>query len=737
LAILTGSEENEEITEVMYGIDYTINRGVQFMQNASEKMDLFGEKNGPSIIIEFPDIYKNNYIAAKKRGVKIRFITEITKENIHYCKKILNIVTEMRHLEGLTGGIAVTEKEYMTTTSLKNKQLLTQVFYSNAFEVVRQGQYIFDTFWDKAIPASQRIKEIEEGIEPIKTKILENQNEIYNHLKKSIENSTERYVCSSIGGMDLVYNNFFNLYKEIIERQKRGEGNGIKWITHLDNNKNNIEVVKRFLKTGIQVRHTKNLPSMNFAVDSKSIQATIERMDKGKLMNSLLVSNEPAYVNHFMLFFQELWDNYGIDATERIKDIEVGMEYDIEVIRHSDKTLDLYLEIVQLAQTEILLILPTPKGFIRQLKAIFLAKQISRERKVKVRILTPSNEIVEEWIKILLENKIEGKDNNNVGSIIEYSFYNHDVKIRYIEKMSHTKATILVVDGKESLVMELKDDTKDTFIDAIGLSTHSTSKASVLSYVAIFENLWKQSELYHEIKESNEKLKANDIILNDFINIAAHEMRNPIQPILGLSEQVRKKTLDDEQKKLLDVVIKNAKKLKQLSEDILDLAKIESKTLSLYKEKFDIVELLLNLKEEFKTECYQNKILIIVSAKGYDNYKDDFMLYADKKRLTQVVYNLINNAIKFTSKGSIYVITEKNTNNNALIIKVQDSGIGIDDDIYPKLFTKFVTKSKDGTGLGLYICKNIVEAHGGKMWAENNMDRKGATFSFSLPFDNH
>ena len=731
------NNENEEITEVMYGIDYAINRGVQFMQNASEKMDLFGEKNGPSIIIEFPDIYKNNYIAAKKRGVKIRFITEITKENIHYCKEILNIVTEMRHLEGLIGGIAVTEKEYMATTSLKNKQLLTQVFYSNAFEVVRQGQYIFDTFWDKAIPAGQRIKEIEEGVEPIKTKILENQNEIYNHLKKSIENSTERYVCSSIGGMDLVYNNFFDLYKDIIERQKRGEGDGIKWITHLDNNKNNIEVVKRFLKTGIQVRHTKNLPSMNFAVDSKSIQVTIERMDKGKLMNSLLVSNEPAYVNHFMLFFQELWDNYGIDATERIKDIEVGLEYDIEVIRHSDKTLDLYLEIVQLAQTEILLILPTPKGFIRQLKAIFLAKQISIERKVKVRILTPSNEMVEEWIKILLENKIEGKDNNNVGSIMEYSFYNHDVKIRYIEKMSHTKATILVVDGKESLVMELKDDTKDTFIDAIGLSTHSTSKASVLSYVAIFENLWKQSELYHEIKESNEKLKANDIILNDFINIAAHEMRNPIQPILGLSEQVRKKTIDDGQKKLLDVVIKNAKKLKQLSEDILDLAKIESKTLSLYKEKFDIVELLLNLKEEFKTECYQNKILIIVSAKGYDDDKDDFMLYADKKRLTQVVYNLINNAIKFTSKGSIYVFAEKNTNNNALIIKVQDSGIGIDDDIYPKLFKKFVTKSKDGNGLGLYICKNIVEAHGGKMWAENNVHRKGATFSFSLPFDNH
>ena len=158
------------------------------MQNASKHMDLFGEKNGPSVIIEFDDIYKNNYIAAKNRGVKIRFITEITKDNIHYCKELINIVTEMRHLDGLIGGIAVTEMEYMTTTTIKNKQLLTQVFYSNAFEVVKQGQYIFDTFWDKAIPANQRIKEIEAGIESIKTKLLENQEVIYNHLKMTIKN---------------------------------------------------------------------------------------------------------------------------------------------------------------------------------------------------------------------------------------------------------------------------------------------------------------------------------------------------------------------------------------------------------------------------------------------------------------------------------------------------------------------------------------------------------------------
>ena len=220
-------ENKEEITEILYGVESTVKRGVQFMQNAHDHMDLFGERNGPSIIIEFQDIYKNNYIAAKNRGVKIRFITEITKDNIHYCKEILDMVSEMRHLEGLVGGIAVTEKEYMTTTTLKKKQLLSQVFYSNALEVVKQGQYIFDTFWEKAMPAEQRIKEIEEGLEPIKTKVLENQEEIYNHIRFAIKRSTERFVCSSIGGMHLVYNNFFDLYKEIIEKQKKGDGNGI------------------------------------------------------------------------------------------------------------------------------------------------------------------------------------------------------------------------------------------------------------------------------------------------------------------------------------------------------------------------------------------------------------------------------------------------------------------------------------------------------------------------------
>lgn len=169
---MTNSQDSQaKKTEVLYGVENAVSRGIQFMKNAEKSMDLFGDKNGPSIIIEFPEIYKNNYIECKRKGGRIRFITEITNENIHYCKELMKIVDECRHLEGFTGGIAVSESEYMTTTTLREKQLLTQVFYSNAKEVVEQGQYIFNTFWKKAIPAEQRIREIQEGIEPDKIEI--------------------------------------------------------------------------------------------------------------------------------------------------------------------------------------------------------------------------------------------------------------------------------------------------------------------------------------------------------------------------------------------------------------------------------------------------------------------------------------------------------------------------------------------------------------------------------------
>ncbi len=244
-------------------------------------------------------------------------------------------IVELRHLDGAKGGMAVNETEYIATAHLQEAKPLIHLIYSNVKEIVEQQQFVFESFWSRAVPAEQKIREIEEGTELVRTIVLENQGDIYNHLINTIRKSSGCYVCFSIGGMRMIYNNFFNSLKEIIKRQKieeekerkgeereRKEPYGIKWLTHIDDDEKDIELVKVFLNAGIQLKHIRNLPSINFLVDTNSIQATIERMDDGKIMKDLLVSNEPAYIKHFMSFFQDLWTNSGIDALEKIKSIE-------------------------------------------------------------------------------------------------------------------------------------------------------------------------------------------------------------------------------------------------------------------------------------------------------------------------------------------------------------------------------------------------------------------------------
>jgi signal transduction histidine kinase len=276
----------------------------------------------------------------------------------------------------------------------------------------------------------------------------------------------------------------------------------------------------------------------------------------------------------------------------------------------------------------------------------------------------------------------------------------------------------------------------------------------------------KQNELTKHLEGVNEELKYKDQLKNEFINIAAHELRAPIQPIIGLSEVIRsrrsisnnstiggKAGSDDE---FLDIITRNAKRLQALSENILDITKIESRTLKLNKEKFNINEKIRTVIEDIKSK--QDEIEII-----FKQELDHIIVEADKLRIYQVISNLLNNALKsskmcidtgekystdydISSTITVLTTTKKfsntykngNTGNNhnvdEVIISIKDRGTGIDPDIQDKLFSKFATKSDTGSGLGLYISKGIVEAHGGKIWAENNNDGKGgATFSFSLP----
>jgi two-component system sensor histidine kinase VicK len=281
--------------------------------------------------------------------------------------------------------------------------------------------------------------------------------------------------------------------------------------------------------------------------------------------------------------------------------------------------------------------------------------------------------------------------------------------------------SIVLADRKECLLVETRDDTRDDHEQAAGISIYSNSKSIVPSYVYIFDSLWRQSELY-------EQIKLHDKMQKEFIDIAAHELRTPIQPILGLSEVLLSRIKDSEQTSWVNAISRNARRLHHLTEDILDVSRIESQTLKLHKEKVNLNEKILNVINDAKNQISNPDKLKII----FSELKEPIYVEADKGRLYQIITNILNNAIKFTVEGTIS-ISAVVKDNNQVFISIKDTGAGIDSEILPKLFTKFATRSYKGTGLGLFLSKSIVEAHGGKIWAENNNDERGATFTFTLP----
>lgn len=235
------------------------------------------------------------------------------------------------------------------------------------------------------------------------------------------------------------------------------------------------------------------------------------------------------------------------------------------------------------------------------------------------------------------------------------------------------------------------------------------------------------------LKEANEQLTVHDKLQREFINIAAHELRTPLQPILGLSQFLESQL--GERSEEMKVVARNARRLEKLTQDILDVSRIESGALTLNIQTIDLDEVISsviidyrnNLADAIRTDNDKKEKVKI----KYESKK--LMVKGDRERIQQVMSNLINNALRFTKEGAIIVKTQPI--DGLAQITVKDTGSGIDPEIMPRLFEKFVTKSEKGTGLGLYISNRIVQAHGGKMLAENNADGKGATFTFTLPLE--
>ena len=552
-----GTKKHEQ-TEMLIGAEVTTKRMSELFSNVSKKFDGCANSTAPSIAMT---IFRDAYEDMKSRGVKIRWVTDITKDNLTHCKDLMQYA-EVRHISCLDENFRVSETEYIAATTTKEGLPIPKLIYSNSKEIVGQQQYIFETLWDKAVPAEQRIKEMEQESEPQR----------------------------------------------------------------------------------------------------------------------------------------------------------------IAVIYDARQALELFHWLIMSVEKEIKIVFPTTSALIRQDKAgiLFLLQEAAAVKKCQVKVLMPNDESIRNFIH----------NNSNIST-------------RFIDQEESGKATILIVDNKVSLVMELKDDSKKTFQEAIGLSTYSNSKAGVLSYVSMFESLWKQTELY-------EKLKGNEKMQKEFINIAAHELRTPIVPILNLSELLYSNTKEgqqrqireEQQKEMLEIILRNANRLHQLTEDILDVTRIESQILQIRKERFNLNDVILSIVEHYRKQIANSNVKM-----KYESGNGITLIEADRQRMIQVISNLLDNALKFTQEGTVTVSTieRKDDGDGAgggeaeVVVSIKDTGTGIDPELMPRLFTKFATKSYQGTGLGLFISKSIIEAHGGKMWAENNNNNsknrkhEGATFYFTLP----
>jgi signal transduction histidine kinase len=261
------------------------------------------------------------------------------------------------------------------------------------------------------------------------------------------------------------------------------------------------------------------------------------------------------------------------------------------------------------------------------------------------------------------------------------------------------------------------------------------SIAAVAVSIAYFILIWnrklsgivksKTAELEQankSLQEAVEELKVHDRMQHEFINVAAHELRTPTQAIIGYSDLFRLRPESGEE--AMKAIARNAERLERLTSDILDVTKIEGHKLDLNKEKFNLSEVVASAIEDAKRRIDDSNI-------KFEHTPRNMVVEADRVRISQVISNLLSNAIKFTKQGTIYI--SEDIKDGQAVVSVKDTGAGIDSEIMSRLFTKFTSKSQTGTGLGLFISKSIIEAHSGRIWAENNMDGKGATFTFRLP----
>jgi two-component system, OmpR family, sensor histidine kinase VicK len=506
-----------------------------------------------------------------------------------------------------------------------------------------------------------------------------------------------------------------------------------------DINKDNIIYCKELMKFAEEIRHLEGVKA-SFSISEKEYIATAT-LHGAQSTPQLVYSNVKDMVDQQQYLFNSLW-NRSMPAELRIKEIEEGIEAEFfEVIDETRKIGQILIDLAKSVTNEMLLLLPNDRAMVRinKLGVIDYLVKASKENGASIKIICPLSATNSSIVKWITDNA-------------------PDIKILNGNNSQHE---IYIVDGVKFLRIELVRPEAESVPEAVGFAFYSNNERSADLFRWMFELLWNERIL-------NEELRKVDNMQKEFVNVAAHELRTPAQSIVGYTELLLtdpKYIQMDKKEGFLDTIYRNSVRLAGLTKDILDVARIENQTLQLHKQRFSLNDIISVAIQDTQR---QSRGVIIATANNYSKAKvllssyklssltgkgqwlednNTIFVEADRERIMQVLTNLLDNAFKFTKENdTISVIVKEQVNeNNAVkevIISIKDTGSGIDPEVMPRLFTKFCTKSSPvtrtiGTGLGLYIAKSIIEAHGGRIWAQNNTPQDcGSTFAFSLPSSN-
>jgi signal transduction histidine kinase len=624
------------------------------------------------------DSYKKALKNHQERNVEstFRWLVQIEASNdkkrrelIDSVKELQKLGIEVRHLDTppfLKFALKDSKELYATFEAGQEGRIVVNVLFSNEKAYVAQFEAAFEEAWKKSIDATQRIREIEQGKEPIRTILLTDPSEILAQTTAAMDNTGAVYAFTNSDGLRMALRDLSEHYKSILKRSGK-----VRILLPLDNQRD-VEFVKKSLDIGLEIKHVEQKPQPSFSVTDSKLFTTMDRMTSSDVVSHLLVTNDPLYIEQYKTIFEQKW-NEGVDAITRIREIEKGIEGErTEIIKDVSRAAETARDCFAQCEKEILIILASQQVVTRNLALYQEMIDQTIKRKVKVRILLPA---MDASVRKIFQN----------------------VEWRPIDRMNVGYA---IYDGKKMLITQYGHSSDNSRAEeSIQSNIFTTNREHISGIVSVFDALWRESELRHEAEKSRKRAE----LLQD---ILSHDMGNYNQLIRLSAEIIHEQVMDKE----LEPIIANMLSAIDGSTTLLEKAKKLGKVISEDNPELHQENLIVVLQQSLDLVKKANPKKRIVE-KWAVSTKDQIFVKADDM-LGEVFTNILGNAVRYTEANDVNINIEINESKIARIgqfwnVSISDKGGGIPEEIKKRMFGRYVENAR-GSGLGLSIVHALV-----------------------------